>query len=177
MPNETIAMVKMLELFRLKFEKNYSHRQIATCCNISHTAVRDYLQRFRQADLSWPLPPEMTEQQLHDRLFPVHILVTDRIRYMPEMEAIYKELTNNKHVTLQLLWEENRREHPNIYGRTQFFAKYRAWEQKQEVRYRLPHKAGEKMYVDYVGDKIPVYDPLTGEVLFMASLFVVRFPR
>jgi transposase len=172
MSNQTIAMVKMLELFRLKFEKNYSHRQIATSCNISHTAVRDYLQRFQQAELFWPLPPEMTEQQLRDRLFPVLPKLTSPIRYMPDMEEIYKELANNKHVTLQLLWEEYRREHPDIYGRTQFFARYRAWEQKQEVRYRLPHKAGEKMYVDYAGDKLPVYDPLSGELLFQASLFV-----
>jgi len=171
MPNETIAMVKMLELFRLKFENNLSHRQIAASCNISHTAVREYLRRFRQAELSWPLPSEMTEQQLHERLFPVSPKTNDPMRYMPDMETIRQELTR-KHVTLQLLWEEYRREHPDLCGRSQFFARYRAWVQKQEVRFRLAHKAGEKMYVDYAGDRIPVYDPMTGEVLLMASLFV-----
>jgi transposase len=170
-PNETIAMVKTLELFRLKFEKNLSHRKIAANCNISHTAVLEYLRRFRQAELSWPLPPELIEQQLHDRLFPNPPKANNQIRYMPDMETIQQELPR-KHVTLQLLWEEYRREHPDIYGRSQFFARFRAWEQKQGVRFRLPHKAGEKIYVDYAGDKIPIYDPQTGELLFEVSLFV-----
>jgi transposase len=173
MPQEPIAMVKTLELLQLKYEKNLSTRKIAANCNISHTTVREYLRRFEKAGLTWPLPVQMTEEELQQRLFPPAVWNTEEpIRYMPEMETLHKELSSNKHVTLQLLWEECRREHPNLYGRTQFYARYRAWERKQDVRCRLPHKAGEKLYVDYAGDKVPVYNPKTGAVDFEASLFV-----
>jgi len=37
---------------------------------------------------------------------------------------------------------------------------------------RHDHRAGEKMFVDYAGDKIPIHDRQTGEVIYQASLFV-----
>jgi transposase len=39
---------------------------------------------------------------------------------------------------------------------------------------RLDYKAGEKLFVDYAGDTVPIHDPMTGEVtpayLFVATL-------
>jgi transposase len=171
MSQKAIAMVKARELFRLKFEHKLSHRKIAVNCNISHTTVREYVRRFRDAGLSWPLPDVMTDQELQDRLFPVPHNADRTKPFMPEMEYLKKELTK-KHVTLQLLWEECRREHPDLYGRSQFFALYRSWKRKQDVRLRLPHKAGERLYVDYAGDKVPIHNPVTGKLDFEASLFV-----
>ena len=41
-----------------------------------------------------------------------------------------------------------------------------------DVVLRHEYRAGEKLFVDYAGDKIPIYDRQTGEVDFQASLFV-----
>jgi transposase len=43
---------------------------------------------------------------------------------------------------------------------------------KLDVVLRHEYRAGEKLFVDYAGDKIPIYDRHTGEVDFQASLFV-----
>ena len=49
---------------------------------------------------------------------------------------------------------------------------YRSWARKLDVVLRHEYRAGEKLFIDYAGDKIPIYDPRTGDVDFQASLFV-----
>jgi transposase len=51
---------------------------------------------------------------------------------------------------------------------------YQRWRRKLDVVMRQEHKAGEKAFVDWAGDTIPIHDPATGEVrqapLFVAAL-------
>src|SRR5215203_5429574 len=49
---------------------------------------------------------------------------------------------------------------------------YRDWVKHLDVVLRHEYRAGEKLFIDYAGDKIPIYDRQTGEVDFQASLFV-----
>jgi transposase len=46
------------------------------------------------------------------------------------------------------------------------------WARTLDVVLRHDHRAGEKIFVDYAGDKIPIHDRQTGEVIYQASLFV-----
>ena len=55
MPAERLTMRKIREVFRLKFDCDISNRQIAKSCNIARSTVGEYLFRFQQAALSWPL--------------------------------------------------------------------------------------------------------------------------
>jgi len=48
---------------------------------------------------------------------------------------------------------------------------YRRWLKRQDVALRHEHRAGEKLFVDYAGDTIPVYNAATGEVT-PAAIFV-----
>jgi len=48
---------------------------------------------------------------------------------------------------------------------------YKRWSRNQDVVLRQEHRAGEKLFVDWAGDTIPLYDRRTGEVT-PASLFV-----
>jgi transposase len=91
---------------------------------------------------------------------------------MPDFASIDNELRNNKHVTLQLLWEEYRREHlTDHYSYSRFCHHYEAWKGRRDVTMRQDHTAGEKIFVDWAGAKIPVHDPQTGEAR-QASIFV-----
>jgi len=49
----------------LYFEWKLGQRQIARSANISQSTVHEYLTRFTAAGLSWPLPTEMSESDLH----------------------------------------------------------------------------------------------------------------
>jgi transposase len=77
-------------------------------------------------------------------------------------------------VTLQLLWIEYKRTAPDGYQYTQFCVRYRQWAAALDVVLRQPYRAGEKMFVDFAGQAIPVIDAASGEVreahLFIAVL-------
>ena len=70
MPAERLTMRKTKEVFRLKFDCRLSNRKIAKSCMIARSTVAEYLFRFRQAALSWPLPEGMDDAQLEAFLFP-----------------------------------------------------------------------------------------------------------
>lgn len=63
-------MRKIKEVLRLKRDHNLSNRQIATSCSISHSTVKEYLIRAKQAGLSWPLPDELDDAAVENLLFP-----------------------------------------------------------------------------------------------------------
>jgi hypothetical protein len=70
MPAERLTMRKIQEVFRQKFDCDISNRQIAVSCNIAHSTVGEYLFRFKQAALSWPLPQDIDDNQLEQLLYP-----------------------------------------------------------------------------------------------------------
>ena len=82
-----------------------------------------------------------------------------------------KELAQ-KGMTLMLLWVEYREEHPDGYEYSQFCQLYRDWRKKLDVTMRQDHKAGEKMFVDFPGLTVPIYDERSLTVSFHAELFV-----
>jgi DNA-binding MarR family transcriptional regulator len=70
MPAERLTMRKVKEILRLYWGTGLSQRQIAISCGISRPTVTEYIRRAEAAGLSWPLPVEMDEAQLEQRLFP-----------------------------------------------------------------------------------------------------------
>jgi transposase len=163
-------MRKIREILRLKWDKGLSQRMIARSCRISPSTVNECLKRAEKAGLGWPLPEGMTEETLEQLLYSDEQKTTPAEKAGPDWEQIRKEL-KRKHVTMKLLWTEYKEKQPNGYQYSQFCELYRRWLKKQEPVKRNEHKAGEKMFVDYSGQKVPVYDPETGEER-LAEIFV-----
>lgn len=85
---------------------------------------------------------------------------------MPDLPACTGRCTS-KGVTLQLLWEEYREGcAPGMlpYSRTRFSELYAAFAATLRRWMRQEHKAGEKLFVDYAGQTVPVIEPSTGEI-------------
>ena len=166
-------MRKIKEVLRLKWSKNLSNRRIASSCGIARPTVSEYLRRAEAAGLSWPLPAELDDGRLEQLLFPAlpHLSAADR--GVPDWTHIQREL-KHKGVTLFLLWQEYRAAHPDGYQYSWFCERYRAWRGKLDVVMRQDHRAGEKLFVDYAGQTIPVTDRATGEIrdaqIFVAVL-------
>lgn len=164
-------MRKIKEVLRLKHESGLGQRQIARSCSIGLATVHDYLQRATAAGISWPLPEGWDDTRLESALFPSPPTPVEPKRPLPDFAAIHAELQKHRHLTLQLVWEEYRQANPNGYGYSRFCELYQRWRRKLDVVLRQEHKAGEKMFVDWAGDTIPIHDPTTGAVT-QASLFV-----
>lgn len=162
-------MRKIREVLRLREDCNLSHRQIARSCSISSSTVAEYLLRARTAGLIWPLPDHVTDIDLERALFPVQECPTGK-RPNPDFPAIYQEL-KKKGGTLACEWERYKHEHPEGYQYSQFCELYRQWARLLDVVMRQEHRAGEKLFSDFAGEKLYVTDEKTGEV-FEAHLFV-----
>jgi transposase len=172
-PRKRMSMRKTREVLRLYFDLKLGQRQIARSANVSQSTVHDYLERFQATGLSWPLPPEMSEAGLEKALFPADSdsHEPENPKTLPDFAHIQEELQRHKHVTRQLLWEEYRAAHPDGYGYSRFCHHYQRWKRERDLVLRQEHRPGEKLFVDWAGDTIPLYDPETGEI-HPASLFV-----
>ena len=171
MSQERLSMKKIGEALRLKWTSNLSIRAIARCCQISHSTVSEYLVRAEKAGLRYPLPETMNEDQLYSLLYPERQEpVASLTKVMPDWEYVRLEL-KKEHVTKHLMWEEYQEAHPVGYGYSQFCDLYRHHIKKLDPSMHQEHKAGEKLFVDYSGDTVPVTDPETGEIK-QAEIFV-----
>jgi transposase len=132
------------------------------------------LGRAKAAGLNWPLPPDMDDTALEALLFPP-TAPSVISRPLPDWAHVHKEL-RRKGVTLQLLWIEYRERHPDGLGYSQFANRYKAWRRHTDVVMRQHHRAEEKMFVDFAGATIPIYDRTSGAVDSKAELFVACLP-
>ena len=164
MPAERTIMRQVREVLRLKFVGGVPIREIARRIGVAASTVRATIKRFQATGLSWPLPEEMTDAMLEARLFPdAGTKQGHRRQVEPDWAGIHREL-KRKHVTLSLLWDEYAERNPEGYRYSRFCELYRSWEGKLSVTMRQTHVAGEKLFVDYAGDTVPVIiDRLTGE--------------
>jgi transposase len=175
MPAKRLSMRKLKEVLRLRFEHELSDRAIGRSCSVSHRTVADYVHRFYLSGLSWPLPGDLDDKSLEEKLFPEKTSPSrpPAAKKMPDLKYLHREL-KRPGVTLHQLWEEYHEQVPDGYGRTQFYDHYRRWAKRLHPTLRQDHKAGEKVFVDWAGKKPEIVDPLTGEVrpveLFVACL-------
>ena len=170
MPRARLPMRKLRDVLRLT-SAGLSSRQVAASVGIGAATVGEYLGRARRAGIVWPLPGDVSDEVLEARLFPQPLAVPQDQRPRPDWPTVHREL-RRKGVTLQLLWEEHRVQHPNSYGYSRYCELYRAWEGRLSPTMRQVHIAGEKLFVDYAGTTIDIFDA-TGAVhacqLFVAA--------
>jgi transposase len=168
MAHKRLSMRKTREILRLSWGLGLSKRKVSHSLKISHSTVLGCLARAGRAGLSWPLPEDLSDSALEGLLYPPTVYGLDRP--LPAFDKIYLEL-KRKGMTLQLLWEEYRENYPDGYRYSQFCELYRRWRKKLDLSMRQEYKAGEKMFVDYAGQTVPIVDRETGAVT-QAQVFV-----
>jgi transposase len=164
-------MRKVRDILRLAWGQGLSHRQVGASLQIPFTTVADHVRRARQAGLSWPLREDLDDTALEALLFKKDPAPPTETRPVPDWNRVHAEL-RRKGVTLMLLWLEYKEAHPDGWGYSRFCHHYRAWQGHLDVVMRQEHRAGEKCFVDFPGQRLPIYDRRSGEVAFSAELFV-----
>ena len=154
-------MRKIREVLRLR-SLGLTDRQIAASVGVARSTIGEYVKRAAAADIVWPLADETDDAALERLLFPPRAEPANT-SHLPDCAYIHKELTR-KGVTLRLLWEEYLSACPDGYRYSQFCHHYHVWRGSLAISMRQIHKAGEKMFVDFAGQTVPVVDRSTGEV-------------
>jgi transposase len=170
-PTERLSMRRIRQVLQLHFGARVSARLIALEVGVGRSTVQDYVARAMGANLGWPLPPDLTDAVLEQRLFPAPTAKPGQRRHPePDWAALVREM-KRAGVSLMILWEEYQAVHPQGYGYSRFCELYRAFERRLSPTMRQSHAAGHKAFVDYSGKKVPIVDPLTGEIR-MAEIFI-----
>ncbi len=166
---EKISMLKIKEVFRLKYETKLSARKISRALNISHTVINGYIKRFESQSLVYEELISLSDQEIMAKLYDTE---SKPSKYpTPDWSKIHQEL-KSKIVTLELLHEEYKNSYPDgHYGYTWFCNTYKAYANKLSPSMRQIHKAGEKAFIDYSGVRVAIVDARTGEISY-AEIFV-----
>ncbi len=173
MPAKRLTMRKIREVLRLKFECGLTNRKIALSCDLARSTIGEYLLRFNASGLTWPIDQGLDDEQLEQLLFPPPPSLGNLERPLPDWALIHAQL-RRKSVTLMLLWQEYKAQYPEGYQYSQFCHRYRQWVGQLDPVLRQHYKAGEKLFVDYAGQTVPVIDRKSDKIreaqIFVATL-------
>jgi transposase len=168
MPARRLTVRKIREILRLLWDCGLSQRQVASCCGISKTAVAECTARASAGGLTREIVATLSDLALEQRLYPTVESASQR----PEVDwsDVHRQL-KTKGVTMHLLWEEYQEREPHAYGYSRYCELYQGWRKRLDVTMRQVHRAGEKLFVDYSGQTVPVVDRETGGT-WQAQVFV-----
>jgi transposase len=164
MANKRIDMRKVRELLRLKFQQGLSIRKAARAIGVGKTAAGEYIAGFNRSGLTLTQAMNLSDKDLVSTL-DVHKRPNNPRYNILSSQFLHIEKELKRHgVTMQLLWQEYKEGYPDGYGYSQYCNHFYQWSKTQKVSMHIEHKAGDKMYVDFAGKKLPVVNPQTGEV-------------
>jgi len=169
MATERLSMRKLREILRQKWALARSHRQVAASLQVSIGTVTSVLRRATHAGLDWAQVQTLPDASLEARLYGAPA-TPGATRPAPDCAYLHAE-RKKPGVTLELLHLEYLEQHPGGYRYTRFCDLYRQWLARHQLSMRQEHRAGEKIFVDYAGQKPSIIDPTTGEVIEV-ELFV-----
>lgn len=163
-------MSKIRHTLQLLHGGALSTRQIGAALGISKSTVSEIASYARVADVDWALAQTLSDEELQARLYKPPVPRASR-HLEPDCARIHIEL-RRPGVTLQLLWEEYQQQHAGqAYKYSAFCEKYQAWSRRLKRSMRQTHEAGDKLFVDYAGQTVPIVDASTGEIT-QAQIFV-----
>ena len=165
-------MRQVIEILRLKHEHRLSVREIARSCGVAPSTVGDYLVRAEAAQLGWPLPEGLAEAELEARLAGITHPRPPGMppSVLPDWAHVHAEL-RRPNVTLRLLWQEYIRSEPAGLKYSRFCERYQEWRKALEPTLRQVHLPGEKLFVDWAGQTVPIRNAADGTTQ-PASVFV-----
>jgi transposase len=164
MANKLIDMSKVRKVIQLH-QQGKSKLFISKYLSLSRNTVKKYIALYQMLNLS----PDAIKQKSDVELEALFVSNKEP-ELLPKMKNLYaffpymeREL-KKVGVTKLLMWQEYITKHPNGYKSSQFCEYYKRWGKKVNPVMHMTHKAGDKMFVDYAGKTLEIFDPETGEV-------------
>lgn len=163
MARKRIGMSKIRDVIRLKSGTDMSDRQIAGALNVSRPLVSKYWQGFVDSGLAADQIQEMADSELIGRITKPKVERSRKYLQLVQNFPSYLIELKRTGVTLELLWREYKNKHPDGLQYSRFCYHFQMWRNASDVRMHIKHKAGDKMFVDYAGDKLFYLERKSGE--------------
>jgi transposase len=164
MANKKTNMSKLRQMLRL-YAQGESKLKISELTGVSRNTLKKYLKIYAKLKLSINFIEQQSDQEL-DHLFGENLLPEPSDRYktlepfLPKMEKELKKRGMTRHI----LWERYIAMHPDGYKASQFKYHYQQWLKRSKPVMHIEHIAGDKMYIDYAGEKLHLVNKDTGEI-------------
>jgi len=163
MARKRIGMKKIREIIRFSETTNMSERKIARALNISRPVVAQYIKDFNASGLTYEQIKGMADSKL------LALFEKQKNKKCSNYEELSQQFPSvaielkKTGVTLMILWNEYQREHPGGYSYSQFCYHFQVWRNASKITMHIEHKAGDKMFVDYAGDRLTIVNRRTGK--------------
>lgn len=164
MANKPIHMSKLRIVLKLHCQ-GHSKLHISTVTGLSRNTVKKYLHVFSGLHSSWEEVKELGDKEL-DELFckEPEMVPDERLTLLHEYFKSNENRLKRRGVTRMHLFDDYHGLHPEGYKRTAFFDHFSLWNRRATPSMHMTHKAGDKMFVDFTGEKLEIVDPQTGEI-------------
>jgi len=164
MANTPIVMSKLRQIVKLYYQ-GQSKLQISTVTGISRNTIKKYLHILTALKTTWEEVTRLSDKDLDDLFCKVPERVVDeRLAALHDYLNANEKRLKKRGMTLHRLWEEYFIAHPSGYKTTAFYHNYNLWKRRAQPSMHMNHKAGDKMFVDYTGQKLSIVDTYTGEI-------------
>ena len=165
MANHAIPMSKIRQILRL-YHQGWGKQRIAQQCGVARNTLKKYLITYAATGLSPQALEGLSDHELEALIVapqqkPTNQKLEQLLALFP---AIDKEL-KKKGATRQVQWELYKQQYPDGLCLSQFKHYYSLWKAQASPTMHHEHKAGDKCYIDFAGDKLSYTDPDTGEVI------------
>ena len=155
-------MKKIREIIRLEEQAGLSHRRISQTTGVSRPVVAQTLQMAEAKGLTSEAVKQMKDSELEALLSKRRQNLSRSEKLARNFPEYAKELKKTG-VTLQLLWDEYVQENPAGLKYTQFCFHFQKWREEAKISMHIDHKPGDKMFVDYTGQKMEITSAANGE--------------
>lgn len=165
MANTTISMSKIRQILRM-YSQGRSKLSIAAQIGVSRNTAKKYLAAFEASGFTFEEINSLNDKELEDffgggKEMPPDKRLQALRRCFPHVDKELKRTGMNR----RILWEAYRKEFPDGFQYTQFCFYYNQWKARVNPTMHMDHKAGDKLYVDFAGEKLSITDKETGEVI------------
>jgi transposase len=167
MANKSISMSKLRQVLKL-YCQGQNKLQVSVITGLSRNTVKKYIHIFIGLRTTWDEVKQLSNKEL-DILFceEPEPSIDDRLSPLYDFFKSQEKRLRQRGVTLLRLWEDYFAQYPNGFKMTSFYRHYNLWNRRGYPSMHMEHKAGDKMFIDYTGEKLQVVDPASGEMKAM----------
>lgn len=173
MANNPITMSKIRHVLRLYFQKK-GKKAISEQTGVARNTIKKYLKIFRSLNIPFDELNKLSDSELEKHF--IWEEPKESSERLDQLHAFFPTVDKGlkrRGVTRGMLWDEYQKTHVNAFGFTQFCKHYKSWINKVDSVMHIDHKAGDKVYVDYAGEKLYFVNQYTGEVIYVEVFLAI----
>jgi transposase len=175
MAGKVTEMSKIKQVIQLH-ESGVSNRRIAQALSLNRETVNTYIRKIKSGNMQTDELMELEEPVLESKFIAGTAAYPDRrFEEFKDLIPYLESELKRKHVTRKLLWREYISNNLDGYRFTQFCYHLNQLLAARHPAAVLTHQAGEKLFVDFAGDRLEYIDKETGEAI-PVYVFVACLP-